>query len=172
VITASRANTDGRPAAATTTGTAALADLTFEVTRPSVHLTFEVISKEVLVNIALWIISGLLAVMFLGVGALKLSQSKEQLAAKGFGWVNDFSAGAVKGIGAAEVLGAIGLILPGALKIAPVLVPLAATGLAVTMVGAAYYHLKRKENNRVAAPVVLFLLCVLVAWGRFGPYHF
>jgi len=64
------------------------------------------------VNVFLWIVAGLLALAFLGAGAMKLSQPREKLAAS-MGWVNDFSAPMVKTIGALEVLGALGLILPG-----------------------------------------------------------
>jgi uncharacterized membrane protein YphA (DoxX/SURF4 family) len=123
-------------------------------------------------NTALWVIAGLLAAVFLGSGLLKLSQSKEKLAASGLGWTEDFSAGAVKGIGALELLAAIGLILPAALDIAPILTPLAATGLALIMVGAAVTHGRRKEYPLVAVNVVLFILAAVVAWGRFGPYAF
>lgn len=73
----------------------------------------------------------ILAAVFLLAGANKLFIPQEKLAkAPGGGWVNDFSAGFVKTLGAVEILGAVGLILPGALDIAPVLVPLAAVGLA------------------------------------------
>src|SRR3712207_9418373 len=89
-------------------------------------------------NLALWIIAGLLAAVFLLAGSTKLFTSREKLAkAPGGGWVLDFSAGFVKALGAVEILGAVGLILPALLGIAPVLVPLAAVGLATIMVGAA-----------------------------------
>ncbi|MEV6712850.1 DoxX family protein [Lentzea sp. NPDC051208] len=123
-------------------------------------------------NVTLWIIASVLAVAFLLAGAMKLAQPKEKLAASGMAWTGDFSAGAVKGIGAVEVLGAIGLILPAALGIAPVLTALAATGLAVTMLGAAIVHARRKENQMIGVNVVLLLLAAVVAWGRFGPYAF
>ncbi|MFC4065032.1 DoxX family protein [Actinoplanes subglobosus] len=123
-------------------------------------------------NIVLWVIAGLLAAAFLGAGVMKLSQSKEKLAASGMAWTEDFSAGAVKAIGAAELLGAIGLILPALLDIAPVLVPLAATGLAVTMIGAVVVHVRRGETQAIAPSAVLFVLSAVVAWGRFGPYAF
>ena len=77
-------------------------------------------------NIFLWIIAGILAVAFLGAGLMKLTQPKEKLAASGMGWTEDYSAGQVKTIGTLEVLGAIGLILPGLLGIRPSLTPLAA----------------------------------------------
>jgi uncharacterized membrane protein YphA (DoxX/SURF4 family) len=123
-------------------------------------------------NIVLWVIAGLLAAAFLGAGVMKMSQTKEKLAASGMGWTEDFSAGAVKAIGAAEVLGAIGLILPAVLDIVPVLVPLAATGLALTMIGAVVVHARRGETQAIAPSAVLFLLSAVVAWGRFGPYAF
>jgi hypothetical protein len=123
-------------------------------------------------NIALWIIAGLLAAVFLASGAMKLIQSKEKLAASGFGVVEDFSAGAVKAIGALEVLAAVGLILPAALDIAPVLVPLAAVGVVLLMVGAVTVHLRRHEAQAIVVPLALLALAVLVAWGRFGPQSF
>jgi len=120
----------------------------------------------------LWIIAGLLALAFLAAGSMKLLRSKEQLKEAGMGWTDDFSAGTVKLIGGLEVLAAIGLILPPALDIAPILAPLAATGLAVIMVGAIVVHSRRRENPMVIANLALLVLAVVVAWGRFGPYSF
>ncbi len=123
-------------------------------------------------NVVLWIIAGLLALVFLGAGLMKLTQPKDRLAGSGMAWTEDFSAGVVKGIGALEVLGAIGLILPAALDIAPLLTPLAALGLAVVMAGAAITHTRRKESPTIVVNLVLLLLAAVVAWGRFGPYAF
>ncbi len=72
-------------------------------------------------NVVLWIVAGLLAVAFLTSGLMKLSQPKKKLADSGMGWTEDFSDGAVKGIGALEVLGALGLILPAVFDVATVL---------------------------------------------------
>jgi DoxX-like family len=105
-------------------------------------------------------------------GALKLTRPKEKLAAFGMGWVEDFSAGTVKGIGTLEVLAAVGLILPAALDIAPVLVPLAAVGLMVLMVGAIITHLRRHEARVLASPMAVLALAGLMAWDRFGPQPF
>lgn len=123
-------------------------------------------------NVVLWILQALLAVAFLGAGAGKVVQPKEKLAPR-MGWVDSYSAAGVKAIGAVEILGALGLILPAATGIAPVLTPIAAAGLAVTMIGALLTHVSRKDKATDLVPAALLLvLTALVAWGRFGPYHF
>jgi uncharacterized membrane protein YphA (DoxX/SURF4 family) len=124
------------------------------------------------VNVVLWIVAGVLAAAFLASGLMKLAQPKKKLVDSGMGWAEDFGDGAVKAIGALEVLGALGLILPAALDIVPVLVPIAATGLAVIMLGAMVTHGRRRETPLIAVNVVLFALAAFVAWGRFGPYAF
>ena len=123
-------------------------------------------------NIVLWIIAGILAVAFLGAGLMKLTQPKEKLAASGMGWTEQFSPGAIKAIGALEVAAAIGLILPALLDIVPILVPLAALGLVLMMIGAAITHARRKETPMIGANLVLLALAAVVVWGRFGPYAF
>jgi hypothetical protein len=125
-------------------------------------------------NVALWAVAALLALVFLGAGAMKLSKSKEQLLASGpsMAWAEDFSPGLIKTIGLLEVLAAIGLILPAAVDIAPVFVPLAATGLALVVIGAAITHGRRGEYQSIVVNVVLLALTVFVAWGRFGPHSF
>jgi DoxX-like family len=125
------------------------------------------------VNLALWIIAGLLAAVFLLAGSTKLFVPREKLAkAPGGGWVNDFSAGFVKSLGAVEILGAVGLIVPAALDIAPVLVPVAAVGLATIMVGAAIVELRRNEPKHVLVNLIYLALIVFVASGRFGSHSF
>ncbi len=122
-------------------------------------------------NLWLWIIAGLLAVVFL-IGSAKLFVPKEKLATMpGGGWVEDFSARTVKIIGAFEALAAVGLILPAALDIAPVLVPLAALGGVLLMVGAVITRLRRHEVT-VVADLVYLAMAAFVAWGRFGPESF
>jgi uncharacterized membrane protein YphA (DoxX/SURF4 family) len=123
-------------------------------------------------NVTLWIIAIVLAVIFLFSGLLKVIRPKEKLAESGIGWTEDFSTGMVKLIGVLEVLAAIGLILPPALNIAPILAPLAATGLAIIMIGAVVVHVRRKEYPQIILTVILLILSVVVAWGRFGPYSF
>lgn len=123
-------------------------------------------------NTVLWVLASVLAAAFLGAGVMKLSRPKEQLAASGMAWTEDFSAGTIKFIGLVEVLGAIGLVLPAALDIVPVLVPLAALGLVLTMVGAVVVHVRRKEVATMAPSLVLLVLAAVIVWGRFGPYSF
>ena len=116
-------------------------------------------------GIAFWAAQVLLAVAFLGAGASKLSQPKEKLL-KNMAWVEDFSQPAVRLIGAAEVLGAIGVVLPALTGILPWLTPLAALGLMLLMVGAALTHLRRKEYGNIAVNAVLLVLAAFVAYGR------
>ena len=124
-------------------------------------------------DLALWITAGLLAAVFLFAGSTKLFLSREKLAeAPGGGWVLDFSAGFVKALGAVEILGAVGLILPALLGIAPVLVPLAAVGLATIMVGAAIVTYRRRESTHVLVDLTYLAMAVFVAFGRFGPESF
>lgn len=108
--------------------------------------------------IAFWIVSGLVAVAFLAAGLMKLTRPKEALAASGLAWTEDFSEPTVKVIGAAEVLGAIGIVLPALTGIAPILSPIAASALALVMVGAIVVHVRRKEN-----PTVNIVLLILAA---------
>jgi uncharacterized membrane protein YphA (DoxX/SURF4 family) len=122
-------------------------------------------------NIVLWVLQGLLAVAFLAAGTGKLVRRKED-AQKQMAWMEDFSQPTIRLIGASEVLAALGLILPAATGIAPVLTPLAATGLVVVMVGAIVLHVRRREPRGVATAAVLLVLAAVVAWGRFGPYAF
>ncbi len=124
-------------------------------------------------NTAVWIAQGLLAVAMLGAGAMKLTQSKEQLMASGnMDWTEDFPEPQIKGIGTLEVLAALGLILPALLDIAPALVGVAAIGVVLLMLGAAATHLRRKEHQMVPVNLVLAAIAVFIAVMRFGPESF
>ncbi|MFG2293998.1 DoxX family protein [Streptomyces sp. NPDC048603] len=125
-------------------------------------------------NIALWAVAGVLAAAYLLGGAYKVITPKEKIAAAGASarWADDFSAGGVKTIGALEVLAAVGLVLPAVLDVAPVLVPLAALGLVLLMVGAAITRMRRHEYGLVVVDLVYVVLAAFVAWGRFGPESF
>ena len=124
-------------------------------------------------NIALWIAASVLALAMLGAGLMKVARTPEQLKASGMGWVDHVPAGTPRIIGLLEVLGAIGLIVPGLTGIAPMLVPLAASGLAILMIGAVVVHIRIKDPIGQSIPaIVLALLAIFVAWGRFGAYAF
>lgn len=123
-------------------------------------------------NVVLWIVQGLLAAMFLFAGFTKATQSRENLITQLGGWVEDFPVGQVKTIGILEVLAAFGLILPALTGILPVLTPIAAACLVITMIGAIVVHVRRKENSALPMNLVLLVLAAFVAWGRFGPYAF
>jgi hypothetical protein len=124
-------------------------------------------------NLSLWIAAGLLAAVLL-LSSAKLFVPKEKMAGMGAAtrWVEDFSPGALKAIGALEVLAAVGLILPAVLDIAPVLVPLAATGVVLLFVGAVIMRLRRGEKVTIVPDLVYLALAGFVAWGRFGPESF
>lgn len=123
-------------------------------------------------NIALWIVAGLLAAIFLMAGMMKIRQSKEKLA-ESMGWVEHYEPRTIKLIGLLEVLAAIGLIVPAVTGIVPMLTPLAAIGLALVMVGAMARHLSRgNETQDVVKSMIFLLMALFVAWGRFGDYAF
>lgn len=116
-------------------------------------------------NEILWILQGLLASVFLITGALKIIRPKEQLAPK-MGWVNDVSQPVIRLIGFVEILGAVGLILPSVTGILPWLTPIAAGGLALTMVGAALTNYRLKELPMIGLNTVMLVLALLVVVGR------
>jgi uncharacterized membrane protein YphA (DoxX/SURF4 family) len=122
-------------------------------------------------NAIIWIFQILLALAFLASGVMKVSQPRAKLASR-MPYVNDLSDNAVKAIGAVELLGAIGVILPAWTGIAPILTPIAATGLAIVMVGAALTHLRRKEHQAIVVNAALFAVAAMVAILRFGPYSY
>jgi hypothetical protein len=120
------------------------------------------------VNIAVWIVSGLLAAAYLFVGGTKLLTSKERLAENPSmaAAAEALSATSIKLIGGVEVAGALGLILPWLTGIAPILTPAAAVGLALLQVGAAVFHGRRGEYERWPVNAVFLVLAVFVAVGR------
>lgn len=117
-------------------------------------------------NVALWIVAGVLAAMFLLAGAMKIAMPKEKLEPT-MQWSKTWSRPQLRALGTVEVLGAAGLILPRALNIAPVLTPLAAVGCAIVMAGAVVTHVRMKDYKGTGMPIVLLVLAVIVAAGRF-----
>ncbi len=110
-------------------------------------------------TIVFWIIAGFAALGFLAVGLMKLVRSKAALASSGMGWVQDFPPTSIKLIGLAEVLGAVGLIVPVLTGIAPILSPLAGICLAIAMAGAVRVHTRRNEPR--TAPILFGSLALL-----------
>lgn len=118
-------------------------------------------------NIALWIVSGVLAALYLVAGVRKLVTSREQLLTQqGMGWAADYSQRTLHLIGVAEIAGALGLVLPQATGIAPLLTPAAAICLVVLQALAIRVHLLRGERAAVPFNVLLLVLALLVAVGR------
>jgi uncharacterized membrane protein YphA (DoxX/SURF4 family) len=118
------------------------------------------------VNVFLWVLQGLLGAAFIGAGTMKVSQPIEKLA-KNMTWVPRYSARTVRFVGAVEILGGLGLILPWATGIAKILTPLAAVGLALIMVLAIVDHLRAKEIPMIVVNIVLGAIAVVIAIGRF-----
>ncbi len=119
-------------------------------------------------NVALWIVQGLLSALFLFAGGAKLVPPLDQMTGPVVlpGWFLRF-------IGVAEVLGAFGLVLPGLLRIRPGLTPLAAAGLVIIMIGAMVVTLVGGMVAVALMNVVVALLAAFVAYGRWrlAPYR-
>ena len=113
-------------------------------------------------NKLLWVLQGLLAAAFLAHGLLFLFPSPEMAA-----MMNAFLPPAFRRfLGVAEVLAAIGLTLPGVTRIAPWLVPSAAAGLMIVMIGAVIAHISRGEVSSAITTAILFALLTFVAYMR------
>ncbi|MFG3419084.1 DoxX family protein [Micromonospora sp. NPDC049460] len=122
----------------------------------------------------LWIATGLLTVVLL-VSTSKMFVPREKMASMGghaAEWVLDFSPGTLRAIGTLEILAAAGLVLPAVLDIAPVLVPVTATCVALLFVGAAAMRLRRGETVTIVPDLVYLAIAAFVAWSRFGPESF
>ena len=114
-------------------------------------------------EIAYWVVAGLLALFYAYGGGIKVVRSKEQLQPM-MGWVDTVPMPAVRAVGVVEVVGAAGLILPPATGIAPVLAILAAVGFVVLQILAAGLHLSRGEAKDTGLNLVLILLAAVAAW--------
>jgi len=114
-------------------------------------------------NIALWIVQGLLAALFLFAGGMKLvmpiEEMLKQMPIPLPGWFLQVT-------GIFEMLGSIGVILPWLLRIRPGLTPLAAAGLVIVMIGATAYNLAAGDVATALITLVIGLLCAFVAYGR------
>ncbi len=117
-------------------------------------------------KLSLWLISMVVAAAFLVSGARKITRSRAELIGRGQAWAESVSETGIKAIGAAEMAGAAGLLLPAATGVATLLTPLAALALAALMTCAAVLHQSRGEGASLAPPLVLAALCFFIAWGR------
>jgi hypothetical protein len=117
------------------------------------------------VNVALWVVQGLLAVAYLIAGFSKVTQPLDRLA-KQMSWVPHVSPALVRFIGLAELVGAIGLIVPLATGILPWLTIAAAVGLVAVQILAAGFHVSRSELRLVPVNLLLLVLAAVVVYGR------
>jgi hypothetical protein len=122
------------------------------------------------VNVALWTAQLLLAAIFSFSAVTKGTWSKERLAAKGQTGVAPVPLMLIRCIAFAELMGVLGLILPGLTGIAPVLTPLAALGLGAVMVGAATIHLRLGEPGTALGNLAILAVCLFVIVGRMSPF--
>ncbi|MFE4601656.1 DoxX family protein [Kitasatospora indigofera] len=119
-------------------------------------------------NPALWIAAGLLALVALTGGFTKSFIPKERLATMHGGeWTAGFRADAIRALGALELLAAVGLVLPEALGIAPVMVPVTATCWMALMVGAMVAHGRLGQRKLVALNAAYLAVALFIAVGRF-----
>jgi uncharacterized membrane protein len=120
-------------------------------------------------NTVLWVLTVFLGTAFTIGGATMVVLPKERYRNlhETQQWVDDFTAGQVKVIGAIKLLGGLGLLLPAIGDVAPALVPVAACGLALFMAGAGTTRFRRSELPSLVGDLVFLGLFVFVAWGRF-----
>ena len=116
-------------------------------------------------NLVLWIVQALLAVAYVMAGGMKAFRPLDALS-KSMAWVRTAPAGLVRFIGIAELLGALGLILPMITNVVPWLTVAAAAGLILLQVCAIVFHVSRQEARVVPSNVLLLLLALLVLIGR------
>jgi uncharacterized membrane protein YphA (DoxX/SURF4 family) len=116
-------------------------------------------------NIALWIIQILLALMFLFHGRTMLFPPASLQS--GMAYIMEIPTGFRRLIGVAEILAGIGLVLPALTGILPWLTLLAAIGLVILMVSAVIFHILHKEYLNIALNLILLALAAFVAYGRF-----
>jgi putative oxidoreductase len=117
-------------------------------------------------TIGLWTAQTILALMFGMAGVMKTTQPIAELAQK-LVWPGAVPPGLVRFIGASELLGALGLLLPSVTRIKPGLTPLAAAGLVTIMALASVFHLTRGELPAIAFNLALGSVAAFVAWGRY-----
>lgn len=116
-------------------------------------------------NILLWIIQIFLAAVFITVGLAKAVVPMPTLR-KAMDWVNEHDPKKVRAIGILETIGGFGLFFPGLYPIHELIIPLAASGLAIIMILAAITNFNRGEKQELITNIVLFILASFVVIGR------
>jgi uncharacterized membrane protein YphA (DoxX/SURF4 family) len=123
-------------------------------------------------NTWLWILAGFLAALFLGTGVLKLTRTRDEIVAEGLTWAEDYTEPQLRALGWAEVLGAVGLVVPPLVGFG-IVTPVAASCLTVLTIGALVVHVRRREFLPDALrTIALIVMCVVLAYWRFGPEAF
>ena len=118
-------------------------------------------------DIAVWVVSWVLAVGFVVGGVLRVVLAPAQLERFGWGWAKDIPR-LVKVVGVFEVAGGLGLVLPVLTGVLPILTPIAACALALVMALAVGFHVRRRDWRSMPVNIVFFALCVFVAVARFS----
>ena len=116
------------------------------------------------VNIFLWILQVLAALVFLS--HARLLFMPDSAMARQMSYIGAMPAPLRVRAGAAEVLGAVGLVLPGLTRFLPVVTPLAASGLVIVMLGALVFHIQRREYPNLGLNAILLVLSAVIAYGR------
>lgn len=121
-------------------------------------------------HLALWIVTTMIAIAFAIGGVSQVALTKEKFRSYGASqhWVDDFDRGHIKAIGTTKIIGSVGLVLPGLLDVAVVLVPLAASGLMLVMAGAVTTRFRRSEWGYLLGDLMFVGLLGFIAWGRFA----
>ena len=115
-------------------------------------------------SLFLWILQIVLAVMFMGIGAQRLTRPARQL--RRLPWTDGYPLSLIRALGAVEVVAGLCLLLPGLLGKVPLLTPAAAAGLVALMALAVALHLRRGQRHAAVLPAILLIMAAFVAWGR------
>lgn len=118
--------------------------------------------------IAVWIVSGVLALGFVGGGVARATLSTERLARMGWPWAGDLPRPLLRTVGVLEFAGGLGLVLPVLTGIVPILTPIAASCLTLVMVLATAWQIRRRAWRDVGVTAFFAAACVFVAVARFA----
>ena len=116
-------------------------------------------------DLILWVVAWALAALFLMVGFVKLTRSRDELHQQ-MDWVEDVKPRTVKIIGALEIVAGLALVIPPLLGVAVFLTPLAAAGIVFLMLGAGMLHQRRHENSMLLMNLIIAMMGTFIAVGR------